>query len=266
MNARPVGFEDALLEQASPAPIRNNRSAGLRLSGVEKTFGGNRVLRGIDLDIEPGSFVAIIGKSGCGKSTLLRVLMGLEQPTGGRIEFHDQRGDETDPNARIVFQEPRLLPWQTVARNVAIGLGPNANRKAEALALEALSKVQLAEKAGEWPSSLSGGQRQRVALARALVSRPGFLALDEPLGALDALTRISMQQLLARVWREQGFTAVLVTHDVAEAVHLADRVIVLEDGRIKKDIAVPFAHPRAHGDTNLAKIEGELLATILGHL
>jgi sulfonate transport system ATP-binding protein len=116
--------------------------------------------------------------------------------------------------------------------------------------------VQLAEKAGEWPSKLSGGQRQRVALARALVSRPGRLALDEPLGALDALTRISMQKLLSRVWRELGATAVLVTHDVAEAVHLADRVIVLEEGRIKLDLPVPQQHARRHGDPELASLKG----------
>ena len=121
-----------------------------------------------------------------------------------------------------------------------------------------------AEKSGEWPSRLSGGQRQRVALARALVSGPDFLALDEPLGALDALTRISMQQLLSRVWREQGFTAVLVTHDVSEAVNLADRVIVLDEGRITIDLPVSYPHPRKHGTPGLAEIEGQLLAAILG--
>jgi sulfonate transport system ATP-binding protein len=224
------------------------------------------VLRGVDLDIEPGSFVAIIGKSGCGKSTLLRILMGLEEPSAGRLDFVDRSGATVSPNARIVFQEPRLLPWRTVLENVVVGLGAKGGFDgSEVLALQALKAVQLAEKAGDWPSRLSGGQRQRVALARALVSHPGFLTLDEPLGALDALTRISMQQLLARVWREQGFTAVLVTHDVAEAVYLADRVIVLEDGRIKKDVEVPFPHPRAHGSRDLAAIESELLAAILGH-
>jgi sulfonate transport system ATP-binding protein len=127
-----------------------------------------------------------------------------------------------------------------------------------------LSEVQLAEKSGEWPSRLSGGQKQRVALARALVSKPGVLALDEPLGALDALTRISMQELLNRVWRELGFTAVLVTHDVSEAVHLADRVVVLDEGRIVLDLAVPYPHPRRHGNPALAELEGQLLAAILG--
>ncbi|MDO1584640.1 ABC transporter ATP-binding protein [Rhizobium oryzicola] len=239
--------------------------AGLRLRGVEKTFGKNRVLRGIDLFVPAGQFLAIVGKSGCGKSTLLRLLVGLDQQTGGTIAFEDGQGQEIAPNSRIVFQEPRLLPWFDVADNVGVGLGDgvaraDARRRGEA----ALAEVQLSDKAKEWPSRLSGGQRQRVALARALVSRPGLLALDEPLGALDALTRISMQALLARVWQELGFTAVLVTHDVTEAVHLADRVIVLDEGRIIRDIAVPQPHPRHHGDASLAKIEGQLLEAILG--
>jgi sulfonate transport system ATP-binding protein len=239
-------------------------AAGLRLSRIEKSFGGNRVLRGIDLDIAPGSFVAIIGKSGCGKSTLLRILMGLDQPTSGRLDFHDDGNRPVAPDARIVFQEPRLLPWATVLDNVIVGLGGQRHPETQERARLALASVQLSEKEGEWPARLSGGQRQRVALARALVSQPGFLALDEPLGALDALTRISMQRLLSEVWRELGFTAVLVTHDVSEAVHLADRVIVLEEGRIKLDQPVPFAHPRRHGNVELAEIEGRLLASILG--
>lgn len=241
------------------------KPAALRLRGLEKEFAGNRVLRGVDLDIPAGQFVAIVGKSGCGKSTLLRMLMGLEQKSGGTIEFPDADGNGTEPNSRIVFQEPRLLPWSDVAGNVAVGLGDGVPAdQARPRARAALNDVHLAEKSAEWPSRLSGGQRQRVALARALVSKPDFLALDEPLGALDALTRISMQQLLSRVWREQGFTAVLVTHDVSEAVNLADRVIVLDQGRVTVDLAVPHPHPRKHGTPGLAEIEGQLLAAILG--
>ncbi|KAA1178751.1 ATP-binding cassette domain-containing protein [Rhizobium tropici] len=240
-------------------------AAAIYIKGLEKSFGSNRVLRGIDLDIPAGQFVAIIGKSGCGKSTLLRILMGLEEPSAGHLRFEAVGRDEAQANTRIVFQEPRLLPWLSVADNVAVGLGegvPQNVLRQETTAV--LSEVQLAEKAGEWPSSLSGGQKQRVALARALVSKPGVLALDEPLGALDALTRISMQELLNRVWRELGFTAVLVTHDVSEAVHLADRVVVLDEGKIVLDLAVPYPHPRRHGNPALAELEGQLLAAILG--
>ncbi len=248
---------------ARPTAAVQTGAVAITLKGLEKSFGGNRVLRGISLHIPAGQFVAVIGKSGCGKSTLLRILMGLDQPTAGELAF-DSRSSARE-SARIVFQEPRLLPWLTVADNVAVGLGEGVDkREARSRALAALEEVQLAEKAAEWPARLSGGQRQRVALARALVSKPGVLALDEPLGALDALTRISMQQLLSRVWRELGFTAVLVTHDVSEAVHLADRVIVLDEGRVALDLAIPQSHPRRHGSPELAELEGRLLHAILG--
>lgn len=238
----------------------------IRLRDVEKSFGDNKVLRGIDLDVPAGQFIAIVGKSGCGKSTLLRLLVGLDKQSGGSITFSDVSGDEAVPNARIVFQEPRLLPWAGVLDNVVVGLGEGIDKEtARREALAALEEVQLSEKAGQWPSRLSGGQRQRVALARSLVSKPGLLVLDEPLGALDALTRITMQQLVARVWRELGFTAVLVTHDVSEAVNLADRVIVLDEGCIALDVEVDAAHPRRHGDPELAALERRLLEAILGN-
>ncbi|KRB60258.1 aliphatic sulfonate ABC transporter ATP-binding protein [Rhizobium sp. Root708] len=247
-----------------PTAAPQTGAASITLKGLEKSFGGNRVLRGISLHIPAGQFVAVIGKSGCGKSTLLRILMGLDRPTAGELVFDNQASGSRE-SARIVFQEPRLLPWLTVADNVAVGLGVGVDkREGRSRALAALQEVQLAEKADEWPARLSGGQRQRVALARALVSKPGVLALDEPLGSLDALTRISMQQLLSRVWRELGFTAVLVTHDVSEAVHLADRVIVLDEGRVALDLAIPQAHPRHHGSPELAELEGRLLHALLG--
>ena len=254
------------VEFSEPAAVvAGAGAAAITLSGLEKSFGTNRVLRGINLHVPAGQFVAVIGKSGCGKSTLLRILMGLDEPTLGELRFEDADGAETQPNARIVFQEPRLLPWLSVTDNVVVGLGEGVEKKrAREEAKTVLYEVQLAEKAGEWPARLSGGQRQRVALARALVSKPGILALDEPLGALDALTRISMQQLLNRVWRELGCTTVLVTHDVSEAVHLADRVIVLEEGRIALDLAIPYPHPRRHGNPALAELEGRLLSAILG--
>jgi sulfonate transport system ATP-binding protein len=263
LNFQPL--EAQVETQLEEQPEFRPQPAGLRLRGVDKRFGDNHVLKGIDLDVPAGQFVAIVGKSGCGKSTLLRLLVGLDEPTGGEISFHDDRGEAIDASARIVFQEPRLLPWFSVADNVAVGLGDGvAKARGRQQAEQALAAVQLAEKSGDWPSKLSGGQRQRVALARALVSRPGLLALDEPLGALDALTRIGMQDLVTEVWLELGFTAVFVTHDVAEAVHLADRVIVLDEGRISLDLEIPKTGPRRHGDPVLAELEGKLLDTILG--
>jgi sulfonate transport system ATP-binding protein len=163
-----------------------------------------------------------------------------------------------------MFQEPRLLPWARVLSNVEVGLGRERNSPdAQARAESALVEVGLAEKRTQWPAVLSGGQKQRVALARALVSQPRVLAFDEPLGALDALTRISMQRLLDRVWHDQGFTAILVTHDVAEAVALADRVLVIEDGRIAEDFSVDIPRPRQRGSAELAALEGAILKNLL---
>ncbi|PZU87694.1 MAG: aliphatic sulfonate ABC transporter ATP-binding protein [Shinella sp.] len=252
-------------ETSPAAPAGASGPVALSLRHVDKRFGSNHVLRSIDLDVPAGQFLAIVGKSGCGKSTLLRLLVGLDQPSAGTISFRDTVNDSASANARIVFQEPRLLPWASVIDNVVVGLGEGVSREvALRESREALRDVQLAEKAGEWPAKLSGGQRQRVALARALVSHPGLLVLDEPLGALDALTRITMQQLIGRVWKELGFTAVLVTHDVSEAVNLADRVIVLDQGRIALDLDIPAPHPRNHGDPELAALERQLLDAILG--
>lgn len=237
--------------------------SGLPLSirGLRKSFGDNEVLRGIDLHIPAGQFVAIVGKSGCGKSTLLRLIAGLEKIDAGSISFGDEVKAE---DIRVMFQEPRLLPWARVLSNVEVGLGRDrAAGDAQSRAEKALTEVGLVDKRDQWPSVLSGGQKQRVALARALVSRPRVLAFDEPLGALDALTRISMQRLLERVWRDQGFTAILVTHDVSEAVSLADRVLVIEDGRIAQDVTVNVARPRERGSVDLADLEGSILRHLL---
>jgi sulfonate transport system ATP-binding protein len=237
------------------------RGLALTIRGLQKSFGDHDVLRGIDLHIPAGRFVAIVGRSGCGKSTLLRLIAGLDQPDAGSIGF----GTQVRPtDVRMMFQEPRLLPWARVLANVEVGLGrdrrsPDAEGRAES----ALDEVGLAEKRGQWPAVLSGGQKQRVALARALVSRPRLLAFDEPLGALDALTRISMQQLLERVWRDQGFTAILVTHDVTEAVALADRVLLIDDGRIAQDVRVDLRRPRQRGSADLAALEGSILRELL---
>jgi sulfonate transport system ATP-binding protein len=233
---------------------------GVRLDKLGKRFGERTVLDGIALDVQPGEFVAIVGRSGCGKSTLLRLLAGLETPTAGELQLGSAPAAAHRDDVRIMFQEARLLPWRTVLQNVQLGL---ESRDAAARARDALAQVGLADRASEWPAVLSGGQRQRVALARALVHRPRLLLLDEPLGALDALTRIEMQRLIESVWRELRFTAVLVTHDVAEAVALADRVLLVEDGRITLDEPVALARPRAHGTAAFAELEGRVLSRVL---
>jgi sulfonate transport system ATP-binding protein len=237
--------------------------APLTLRGVRKAFGAKTVLNGVDLHIPAGQFLAIVGRSGCGKSTLLRLLAGLDESWAGRIEVEgisERRARLT----RIMFQEPRLLPWARVDANVAIGLGPDADHKqAMTWSRDALATVGLADRAGEWPSILSGGQKQRVALARALVSAPRILALDEPLGALDALTRIEMQRLLENVWLSNGFTAILVTHDVTEAVALGDRIVLIDDGAIAADIPVDLARPRRRGSPEFARVEAAILERLL---
>ncbi|MCJ2014811.1 ATP-binding cassette domain-containing protein [Methylobacterium sp. J-076] len=251
------------------APARRQPAHGLAVTvhDLHKSFDGHPVITGLDLFLPAGGFTAIVGRSGCGKSTLLRTILGLETPTAGRVQV--EAGAATSPRAapsqRIMFQEPRLLPWASVLDNVAVGLtglGTRAERRDRAQA--ALAEVGLADKAGQWPATLSGGQRQRVALARALVSGPGLLALDEPLGALDALTRIGMQELIERIWQAQGFTALLVTHDVSEAVALADRILVMEGGRIALDLRVDVPRPRRRGEPDLARLEGRILDHLLG--
>lgn len=250
----------------NPQPSKPNRAttrgASLSLRGITRQFGPISVLDGVDLEVKPGSFVAIIGQSGSGKSTLLRIIAGLDAEFGGDRIIAGASGHQT--SARIMYQEPRLLPWASVIENVAFGLGPQRDqKKAFSLARTALEAVRLGDRGAEWPDVLSGGQKQRVALARALISHPDLLVLDEPLGALDALTRIGMQGLLERVWQDEGFTAILVTHDVAEALTLADRVVLIENGRIALDLEIPFARPRRRGSVQFGALEEELLTTLL---
>ncbi|QZO02246.1 ATP-binding cassette domain-containing protein [Chenggangzhangella methanolivorans] len=226
------------------------------MRGLSKSFGPKEVLKNVDLTVPAGQFLAIVGRSGCGKSTLLRTVVGLETPTKGAVTVGGGRAGL----GRIMFQEPRLLPWARVIDNVRVGL-PSSEPKsaARAAAQAALAQVGLADRGGDWPSVLSGGQRQRVALARALVSRPQLLALDEPLGALDALTRIEMQELIENMWLDQGFTAILVTHDVSEALALADRVVLIEDGRIDLDLTVDLPRPRRRGSAEIGRLEETIL-------
>ena len=229
----------------------------VQLHGVAMQYGERTVLSGFDLSIERGSFVAIVGRSGCGKSTLLRLIAGLEKASSGVLD--KRRADGGPLDTRIMFQDARLLPWKSVLHNVMLGLGRSAREEARAV----LAEVGLLERANDWPAQLSGGQRQRVALARALVHRPQLLLLDEPLGALDALTRIEMHALIERVWREHSFTALLVTHDVHEAVALSDRIVLIEAGRIALDQPVPFARPRAPASAGFAALEAHVLQRVL---
>ena len=235
------------------------RGESLSVQGLSKSFGEREVLRHTQLNVEPGQFIAIVGRSGCGKSTLLRLVAGLDTATAGRIELDGQALSGLSSNTRIMFQEARLLPWKRVIDNVALGLP--SERRADAL--KVLAQVGLEDRANDWPARLSGGQRQRVSLARALVHNPRLLLLDEPLGALDALTRVEMHRLIESLWLANGFTALLVTHDVQEAVALADRVILIEDGRIALDEPITLTRPRSQGDPAFAALEKRILDRVL---
>lgn len=239
--------------------VQTPSGVGLRLRALSKRYGAREVLRNTQLTVEPGQFVAIVGRSGCGKSTLLRLVAGLEAAIAGSVAVDGQQKDGLSNDTRIMFQDARLLPWKRVADNVALGLPPDQRAAAQ----DVLERVGLGDRSKDWPAKLSGGQRQRVSLARALVHQPRLLLLDEPLGALDALTRIEMHRLIEGLWQSSGFTALLVTHDVQEAVSLADRVILIEDGQIVLDEAINLARPRQHGDPAFAALEKRILDRVL---
>jgi sulfonate transport system ATP-binding protein len=222
-----------------------------RVRGLSRAFGGRVVLDGVDLDIAPGEFVAMLGVSGTGKSTLLRALAGLDREVTGELSV-------PGPVA-VAFQEPRLLPWRRVLANVALGLRvPDAG----AVAGRALGEVGLTERAGAWPLTLSGGEAQRAALARALVREPSLLLLDEPFSALDALTRIAMHRLVLRLWERHRPAVLLVTHDVDEALILADRVLVLASGRIVFSGPVEVPRPRDRDNPGLTALRHRLLTEL----
>lgn len=220
--------------------------------GIRKKFGDNVVLDGFDLDIRSGEFVAMLGRSGSGKSTFLRALGALDGDFEGELRVPERQA--------IVFQEPRLLPWQRVLTNVIVGLPATAAVREQARV--ALGEVNLDGKAKVWPRTLSGGEAQRVALARALVREPELLLLDEPFGALDALTRIKMHALLVALCRRHQPAVLLVTHDVDEAILLADRVIVLTDGAISLDVEVTVPAPRVRDSHDFAALRRRLLAEL----
>lgn len=244
--------------------VQQKAAQGVHLQTLQltKRYGEREVLKQVQLDVRPGEFIAIVGRSGCGKSTLLRLVAGLEEASAGQLlidagDAREQRRQNRD--TRIMFQDARLLPWKRVLDNVILGLPDSARERGR----KVLAQVGLADRENEWPARLSGGQRQRVALARALVHQPRLLLLDEPLGALDALTRIEMHRLIEGLWRSHGFTALLVTHDVQEAVALADRVVLIKDGRIALDERIDLPRPRVHGDARFAALETRILDRVL---
>ncbi|ENV52171.1 MULTISPECIES: ABC transporter ATP-binding protein [Acinetobacter] len=239
----------------------NSNGAAIQIEQLYKYYGDVKVLEDLDLDIQAGEFVAIVGRSGCGKSTLLRLIAQLEKPSYGEIKYQSARHFRegiTNADIRVMFQDPRLLPWKSVLKNTQLGLAKEKYKFTEQL----LEKVGLKDKAEHWPTQLSGGQRQRAALARALSHAPRILLLDEPLGALDALTRLEMQSLIERLWKEQGFTAILVTHDVSEAVQLADRIILLDQGHIAHQFQVNLPRPRKK-TIAFAQLEQQVLDAVL---
>ncbi len=257
----------------APASATATPALPVSLNGVGRSFtavdGERIVLRDVELRIAPGEIVALLGPSGCGKSTLLRQISGLDRPTSGSLTIDGSRVAPADQRCAVAFQEPRLLPWRTVARNIELGLprGTDRKRGAERVS-ELLELVQLGHAAGQKPREISGGMAQRVSLARALARGPGVLLLDEPFGALDALTRLTMQDLLIDIHRAEPATIVLVTHDVDEALALADRVVLLgtrfdrPGATISRIIDVPGARPRDRASTVLARLRAQLLEAL----
>lgn len=231
--------------------MADERRTQVAVDHVRKTFqiSGNElvVLDGIDLDIKEGEFISIVGASGCGKSTLLKLIVGLDRPTDGQIHVGDRLVTEPELDCGIIFQEARLYPWLSVRKNVEFGITrklPNDEKKK--LIQEHIELVGLKGFEDALPKQLSGGMQQRVSIARALVNRPGVLLLDEPFGALDALTRINMQKEVSRIWETEKKTMILVTHDIDEAIYLSDRIIVLSSrpGRVHEIIPVELPRPR----------------------
>jgi sulfonate transport system ATP-binding protein len=219
----------------------------LEIQSVSKTYAnGTHALERVTLTVNAGEILAVVGGSGCGKSTLLRIVSGLDTPTAGHVEVDGARITAPHPAVGLIFQEPRLLPWLTVAQNVAFGIEALPRGEKEVRVAGALAKVGLSDYGGRWPRELSGGQGQRVAIARALVARPSVLLLDEPFSALDAFTRLDLQDHLLDLWAETRPTLVLVTHDIEEALLLADRIVVMRPnpGRIAKIVPVALPRPR----------------------
>ncbi|RWX60239.1 ATP-binding cassette domain-containing protein [Mesorhizobium sp. M2A.F.Ca.ET.039.01.1.1] len=237
-----------IADQAPPPAARQPGETAVRVRGLSRRFDTRSVLADLNLDIAAGEFVALLGASGCGKSTLLRILSGLDRDISGEVQVPARRA--------VAFQAPRLMPWKTVWRNVVLGLPGRPDR---ARALAALDEVGIGHRADQWPKVLSGGEAQRTSLARALVREPDLLLLDEPFAALDALTRIKAQELVGELWQRHGCAVLLVTHDVEEAVLLADRVLVMKDGVIAHEERIGLPRPRDVAEPVFARTRGTLL-------
>jgi sulfonate transport system ATP-binding protein len=256
-------LDTTLVDRGAIEPASTTRGGvDVQTRGLNKTFGDREVIRALDLRLNPGELVAVVGKSGCGKSTLLRLIAGLDEPSAGWIEIAGSRLSGLNPHARLMFQDAALLPWRSVQENVALA-SPRRSPRTQ-IAADALEHVGLQDRGREWPSVLSGGQRQRVALARAIASNAKLLLLDEPLGALDALTRLEMQSLIERLWLERGFSAILVTHDVEEAVALADRILLMASGQVTFETTVPLGRPRDRSSPEFTELKEAILERILG--
>ncbi|WP_393086307.1 ABC transporter ATP-binding protein [Streptomyces sp. LN704] len=231
----------AQAEASAPLPA-------VRVQGLTRVFDGRAVIQDLHLDVRPGEFVALLGRSGCGKSTLLCILAGLDRDIEGSVLVPRRKA--------VAFQAPRLMPWKKVWRNVLLGLPGKPERS---VAEQALTEVGLTHRSDAWPKTLSGGEAQRASLARALVREPDLLLLDEPFGALDALTRITAQRLVGELWQRRGCAVLLVTHDVEEAVLLADRVLVMDEGAIAYETQVGLDRPRDIADPRFAALRAGLL-------
>jgi sulfonate transport system ATP-binding protein len=238
----------------------------LEISGLCKQFDGAPVLDGIEFSVAAGEIVAVLGTSGAGKSTLLRIVGGLEAASSGSVRLDGRAVTGPSPKLGVVFQEPRLMPWLSVRRNVAFGLASLPQAERRELAEAALHRVELGDFAEALPRQLSGGMAQRVAIARALVTRPSVLLLDEPFSALDAFTRMSLQEHLIEIWNDDRPTMLFVTHDIDEALMLADRVILVlgRPGRIRRDDRIELARPRRRGDPRLARWRERLFDDLSG--
>lgn len=235
----------------------------LELKNISRTFDGKTAVRNISLTAKQGEIIGILGTSGCGKSTLLRAISGLDRDYNGEIAINGETSTDIHDTTGFIFQEPRLFPWMTVLENVTFGLKGQKEEK-NRLGREYLNSVGLSGSEDLYPRQLSGGMAQRVAIARALVTSPKILLLDEPFSALDAFTKMQLQDLLLDIWRSHHTTIVLVTHDIDEATYLCDRVVILrgQPGEIVSELAINVQRPRSRGSKRLAELKEEILDSL----